>query len=445
MLNSFTNLSMYDYDTIMKSLALHDDEPDYKSELFEFNKYKEQMSKIIDNILDIDKPFALCLNGEWGSGKTSLMRRVYEGFEKRSSDQLKVIWFDAWKYERLDPVLALLQRIISEYDTNSKLKSIFNGLLSLTADIASRKLLDLPWNDVKKHFRNTVETLNYGLNKVIEETIGNGKLLVFIDDLDRCHIDNIIGMLEAIKILFNAKNAKFIVAVDIKKLERAWALKHNNDANAIEEGKDHLDKIFQLRLNLPRKSDEEMYDYINKIAEKFPSDLRDIVNAGCSANPRKIKRWINALSVSSYILSEDNIEKLLLPLVIWSIISINFPKIVELVKLAPNQLFDMYIIKFDWHEITNMRKLYNSSDNIQLINYIISLEEEKQIFDKNRTALGIREVSKRLTPLSVYVMNDYDLYELIKKIESYINSKNVNREELVDNLQHIINNTKLFL
>lgn len=51
-------------------------------------------------------------------------------------------------------------------------------------------------------------------------------------------------MLEAIKILFNARNAKFIVDVDIKKLERAWALKHNNATNAIEEGKEHLDKIF---------------------------------------------------------------------------------------------------------------------------------------------------------------------------------------------------------
>lgn len=70
------------------------------------------MIKIIDHILTIDKPFAICLNGEWGSGKTSLMYIVYEEFEERSNDQLKVIWFDAWKYERLDPVLALLQKII---------------------------------------------------------------------------------------------------------------------------------------------------------------------------------------------------------------------------------------------------------------------------------------------------------------------------------------------
>jgi hypothetical protein len=149
--------------------------------------------------------------------------------------------------------------------------------------------------EFKEHFENTVGDIET-LDEIIEDTIGDGQL-VFIDDLDRCHIDNIIGMLEAIKILFNAKNAKFIVAVDLKKLERAWALKHNNDANAIEEGKDHLDKIFQLKLNLPNKSEEEINAYIDKIAENFPWDLRDIVRVGCKANPRKIKRLMNILYV----------------------------------------------------------------------------------------------------------------------------------------------------
>ena len=51
-----------------------------------------------------------------------------------------------------------------------------------------------------KHFESAVEEIPTIIQK-LSEMIGNGRLIVFVDDLDRCHADNTIGILEAIKLL----------------------------------------------------------------------------------------------------------------------------------------------------------------------------------------------------------------------------------------------------
>jgi len=86
--------------------------------------------------------------------------------------------------------------------------------------------------------------------------IGDGKLIVFIDDLDRCDVDKALGILEAIKPFLNARGTIFVVAVDMKKIERAGELKYRGSSAGIIEGRDHVDKIFQLKLSLPPKEGE---------------------------------------------------------------------------------------------------------------------------------------------------------------------------------------------
>jgi len=110
----------------------------------------------------------------------------------------------------LDPVLALLQKIAFAYEKKdvTKLKGIIQSLALVSSDIVLRKTTGLGIDEVKKHFETSVkeiQTLAQTLQNIIGE---NGKPIVFIDDLDRCNIDNSIEILESIKILFNAK--KFV-------------------------------------------------------------------------------------------------------------------------------------------------------------------------------------------------------------------------------------------
>ena len=65
---------------------------------------------------DTPTPHTIGLNGEWGSGKTSLVKRTYLSlFADNKDERIKIVWFDAWEYERLDPVSALLYYIAMQY------------------------------------------------------------------------------------------------------------------------------------------------------------------------------------------------------------------------------------------------------------------------------------------------------------------------------------------
>ena len=76
------------------------DEPDIESELFQFKVFASQLESFL---LDpkTPSPYTIGLHGEWGSGKTSLIRRVFEQIDdKNTNSNWKTVWFDAWEYER---------------------------------------------------------------------------------------------------------------------------------------------------------------------------------------------------------------------------------------------------------------------------------------------------------------------------------------------------------
>jgi predicted KAP-like P-loop ATPase len=130
----------------------------------------------------------------------------------------------AWEYERLGPTLALMQRIANEFNTNkTKFGKTMKGILAVSSDIAARITTGLKLEEVHGHF-NSVKNIRT-ITDQLRHMIGNNRLIVFIDDLDRCSYENILNVLEAVKMFFNAKGAIFIFAVDITKLELAWLLK----------------------------------------------------------------------------------------------------------------------------------------------------------------------------------------------------------------------------
>jgi predicted KAP-like P-loop ATPase len=138
-----SHTSLSDKQVILNALKIFSDEPDEQSESFNFDTYAIQLYDLILNDIP-QRSFAICLNGEWGSGKTSLLKRVFNRFENETNDKFKVLWFDAWQYERLDPVLALLQKITVLYgEESSKLSKIMTSLTLVFSDIILRKTTGL--------------------------------------------------------------------------------------------------------------------------------------------------------------------------------------------------------------------------------------------------------------------------------------------------------------
>jgi predicted KAP-like P-loop ATPase len=81
------------------------------SPILDFNDYVTALTKIIKNS---DPKFSIGIYGEWGTGKTTLMRSIYNTLtENNENKSIIPVWFNAWRYEREEQfaIIPLLKTI----------------------------------------------------------------------------------------------------------------------------------------------------------------------------------------------------------------------------------------------------------------------------------------------------------------------------------------------
>jgi Cdc6-like AAA superfamily ATPase len=113
-------LSKEEIERYQKGLIITDDiaiDP-----ILDFKYYKQ----VITNIIKKSYPkFSIGVFGEWGTGKTTLMRNVYNELDKEKNNSIVPVWFNAWRYERenqfaLFPLLQTIANLIPEEDDEKK-------------------------------------------------------------------------------------------------------------------------------------------------------------------------------------------------------------------------------------------------------------------------------------------------------------------------------------
>jgi len=109
-----------------------------------FQVYVTVLSRFIENLkVEKETPICIGIHGEWGSGKTSLMRQLEKKLKKQRNKRNRIltVWFDAWKYDRVELHWAvLLQVVLSAIweDKSTQLK----GLDGEAKKAAREKLLE---------------------------------------------------------------------------------------------------------------------------------------------------------------------------------------------------------------------------------------------------------------------------------------------------------------
>ena len=62
----------------------------------DFDKYSQTISNIIANSAP---RFTVGIYGGWGTGKTTIMQMIQKRLDVKFRNDIKTIWFDAWRYE----------------------------------------------------------------------------------------------------------------------------------------------------------------------------------------------------------------------------------------------------------------------------------------------------------------------------------------------------------
>ena len=247
---------------------------------FGFPKYAEALAQKIVRLQQL--PTVVGTFAGWGMGKTTLMRALERDLQGR---QVKTLWLSAWKYNELESVrsaliVELASHIANETDAWDKATAVVRNLLWGGVKGVIRAVApEIPFGQVgvqiatnvgssieelKKSasdaFRNPFEET---FQELVNEYIGynddpNAKLVVFLDDIDRCLPSKAINVLESIKLYLDTGPLVFVVGADRQIIETAIQSMYGADVEY--QGRNYLEKIIQIQFPVPPFSRKRVVD-----------------------------------------------------------------------------------------------------------------------------------------------------------------------------------------
>lgn len=287
----------------------------------------------------IKSNFSIAIDNDWGTGKTffvkqakmildaynehsydyelSNLERIKNVIDIKNIDLHLAVYYNAWENDnQKSPLLSLIYEIIkvAKIDTNktdisiNKEKIIKDGLSAIVkhfSGIDIKELLKCVETEAKDIFKeikgqkSTKEQVDNILNNLLLEH--GERLVIFIDELDRCRPTFAVELLEQIKHYFDNDKITFVFSTNIKQLQYTIK-KYYGEAF---EAKRYLDKFFDLTVSLNEVNvieyfnfvnedlRDDMYDYVCKeIVKEYNFTLRDIIkftqiNKICIENLRK--------------------------------------------------------------------------------------------------------------------------------------------------------------
>jgi formylglycine-generating enzyme required for sulfatase activity len=193
----------------------------------------------------------------------------------------------------------------------------------------------------QRHFRQLVQVL---LRRPDEQP---RRLVVFVDDLDRCLPEKALPVLEALKLFLDVEGCIYVLALDPEAIESALRTRYKGDNLPGREAKarQYLEKIVQLPFILPPIEDEPMRDYVHSLAPALPDPRCEAVFAqGLARNPRQVKRTLNIyLLLTRLVEKRAELADVIRPVRLAKLVAIQHahPDLYNLLRLRPGYLRDL--------------------------------------------------------------------------------------------------------
>jgi hypothetical protein len=315
-------------------------------------------------------PVALGVFGDWGSGKTTILKLIESSLDE--DDNIVVVYTQPWEYDPSnDPKAILIGEVLSairEHAESSGTKKLSKALTEKFKDLAKRirwsKAIGLAarsavsftppsfeaiadiFGDEKGSLEPTLQGFRGEFASLMDELESVSRVVVLVDDLDRCLPPAVIGTLEAIKLFLSVKKMGFVVAADERAVRHAIASQYEGSTQSDRLAQEYLEKIVQIPMRVPAlgESDAEAYlallllhrhladgpeynaivEYIDgrrevsalRVLEGLPEtnlsqeakdelkiagQLAPVLTPRVDGNPRRLKRFMNAFWLRSDI------------------------------------------------------------------------------------------------------------------------------------------------
>lgn len=362
------------------------------------------VAKIIENEKIISDGYSICISGEWGSGKTSFIEAL---LDKLKSDNQKneekveypVIRINALELENINTLIEYyfkaLKNILDEKGAYSGFKSEYKEMVNSFLKIASHdSIADYVTNKLypQSDYRKSIEELD----KLIKDVMQNERIIIVVDDIDRCSDKKATETMFFVKEIATRSNCISFFLVDYKKLKESKIIN--------EFGDGFLEKFFNrvVAINiadyteiLKKFHDPGFEGNIYKVLDYYSKRIEDA----------KKKSTINKATGTETIGNE--------------------------VSDAKNDLEKLK------SQLSNPRKLIKAHEHYELLEGVVKEINEK--VEKNEYDIYLKKIEykKQLVLISLLYGFSPDLYtdfecEGYKKMISIEYNKNVIRKALIN-------------
>ena len=406
----------------------------------------------------LEGPYSVAIDSEWGSGKTFFVKQVkmlldslnpQSKVDKETSDKIlkkfnldkelnenseKVddsiysIYFDAWKNDADDePIKSLIYDIMLELNfkynfSDTKLTDAgIRALKFLTPVIGGAvetgsKILDSLLSEEelkpfikKKSFEKEIQNF---ISELPNER-GN-KLVIFIDELDRCNPAYAVKLLEQIEHYMEDDRIIFVFSVNINQLQHTIKHYYGNNFNATK----YLDRFFDLQVKLPKANMMKFYENMGlnnsenytintvcvSIIETFDFSLREIV------------RLYQNVKVATENFKEDMYDSNSQEFLNYCIIPI---------IIATNLIDrDLYTNVIEGRNSEPISKVFSNLPENFLDNFLLEKDETSEDMNSDKFEKLYNAIfnSRELTKIGTLIFNK-NAVNIIKNIDSRLSKK----------------------
>lgn len=364
-----------------------------------------------------DSVNSIALDGRWGSGKTffvkqcallinaknslsNIDKRIAQSileatkqsnsFEGLTDNKLLAVYFDAWENDsEEDPVLSLIYRIVQQLDLKTSgfdLQNLAHVLGTIADAITDRpisnvisSLKECDFLDVIRKHEDLETTIKAFFEEILFEK--SERLIIFVDELDRCRPSYAVRLLERIEHYFINERITFVFSVNLEQLQHTIKNFYGNDFDACR----YLDRFFDLRLSLPPINTTKYYNSLNlsnnveidrvlmRIQQTFNMSLREFCKFYDSVKVSGMKSYFNE--------TEDFMFKYIVTLCLaLKITNITLhDEFIEGKDIQP--LLDLYMNDLGEHVIYQLRNGMDINKDAGINNYLEIKQDLKDLYD----------------------------------------------------------------
>ena len=320
----------------MKSSIIDVPRKHTQEDLFGIQVYQDAL---IEYIRLTDTPITIALQGEWGSGKTSLMNLLRYNLCEVESAPYYPIWINTWQYSLMktpsQAIISILEGIINQIgalnpssqkweDSKRKIGGLFKKMAVVGTKVAAgavgidKDYVDEFFEGEAGSASSDIMQLKEEISKLIADALSKDStkqgFTFYIDDLDRIDPPVAVEILELLKNIFDLEKCVFVLAIDYDVVIKGLKPKFGELTDANErEFRSFFDKIIQLPFSMPVASynvDTFLVDALRKIEffnaeelndSELAETLSEITRLSVGSNPRSLKRLTNTLALISII------------------------------------------------------------------------------------------------------------------------------------------------